>query len=107
MTATEFAEAFHSFYVGRMIGEELSSPFDKGKNHPAALLMQKYGAKMNDLLNACFSREYLLMKRNSFVYIFRLIRVNPLFIYGLIDLISTFPILSICCYLYLAVVSSA
>jgi hypothetical protein len=36
ITANEFAEAFQSFTVGRRTAEELSIPFDKSKNHPAA-----------------------------------------------------------------------
>ncbi|KAJ4843034.1 transcription factor [Turnera subulata] len=68
----EFAEAFQSFHVGRDIGNELSTPFDKTKNQPAALATQKYGVGKMELLNSCFSREYLLMKRNAFVYIFKL-----------------------------------
>nr|KYP53996.1 Pleiotropic drug resistance protein 1 [Cajanus cajan] len=72
VTVTQFAEAFQSFHVGRRIGEEFSTPFDKSKNHPAALTTKKYGVDKKELLKANISREYLLMKRNSFVYIFKL-----------------------------------
>ncbi|KAI4355695.1 hypothetical protein L6164_004443 [Bauhinia variegata] len=72
VTVTEFAEAFQSFQVGRIIGEELAVPFDKNKNHRAALTTEKYGVNKKELLKANFSREYLLMKRNSFVYVFKL-----------------------------------
>ncbi|KAK3411003.1 hypothetical protein EUGRSUZ_J03025 [Eucalyptus grandis] len=72
VTVREFAEAFQSFYVGRKLGDELSIPFDKSKNHPAALTTKKFGVGMNNLLKACISREFLLMKRNSFVYIFKI-----------------------------------
>ncbi|KAF7843299.1 pleiotropic drug resistance protein 1-like [Senna tora] len=72
VTVEEFAEAFQSFHVGRAIGDELAVPFDKRKNHPAALTKGKYGISKMELLKANFSREYLLMKRNSFVYIFKL-----------------------------------
>ncbi|KAL5729458.1 transcription factor [Ranunculus cassubicifolius] len=67
-----FAEAFLSFHVGRKIGDELSTPYDKSKSHPAALTTTKYGLSKMELLKACASREYLLMKRNSFVYIFKM-----------------------------------
>ncbi|KAK7349162.1 hypothetical protein VNO77_06307 [Canavalia gladiata] len=69
---TQFVEAFQPFHVGRRIGEELAIPFDKSKNHPAALTTKRYGVNKKELLKANFSREYLLMKRNSFVYIFKL-----------------------------------
>jgi hypothetical protein len=75
VTVNEFAEAFQSLSVGRRVIEELSIPFDKTKNHPAALVNKKYGAGKMDLLKANFSREYLLMKRNSFVYIFKIFQV--------------------------------
>ncbi|KAI5600727.1 hypothetical protein BDE02_01G044500 [Populus trichocarpa] len=78
VTVNEFAEAFQSVSVGRRIIEELSIPFDKTKNHPAALVNKKYGAGKMDLLKANFSREYLLMKRNSFVYIFRISQLTIL-----------------------------
>ncbi|MED6170988.1 transcription factor [Stylosanthes scabra] len=72
VTANEFSEAFQSFHVGSKIGDELAVPFDKTKNHPAALAANKYGISKKELLKANFSREYLLMKRNSFVYIFKI-----------------------------------
>lgn len=76
VTANEFAEAFQCFHVGRGIGDELAVPFDKRKNHPSALATDKYGANKKELLKANFSREYLLMKRNAFVYIFKLSQVG-------------------------------
>lgn len=76
MTVAQFAEAFQSFHVGRRIGEELAIPFDKSKSHPAALSTKKYSASKKELLKANFSREFLLMKRNSFVYIFQLSQVR-------------------------------
>ncbi|KAI4355696.1 hypothetical protein L6164_004444 [Bauhinia variegata] len=72
VTVREFADSFQSFQVGRIIGEELAVPFDKNKNHRAALKTKKYGVSNKELLKANFSREYLLMKRNSFVYVFKL-----------------------------------
>ncbi|KAK7245301.1 hypothetical protein RIF29_40140 [Crotalaria pallida] len=72
ITSEEISEAFKSFHVGRSIGDELSTEFDKSKSHPAALTTKMYGVGKLELLKACLSREYLLMKRNSFVYIFKL-----------------------------------
>ncbi|XP_056166149.1 pleiotropic drug resistance protein 1-like isoform X1 [Syzygium oleosum] len=76
VTVREFVEAFQSFHVGRKLGDELSTPFDKSKNHPAALTTKRFGVGMKDLLKACISREYLLMKRNSFVYIFKITQLT-------------------------------
>lgn len=71
----DFAVAFHSFHVGQKLREELSIPFDKSKSHPAALTKTKYGASKMDMFKACAAREFLLMKRNSFVYVFRALQV--------------------------------
>ncbi|XP_052206566.1 pleiotropic drug resistance protein 1-like isoform X2 [Diospyros lotus] len=75
VTVKEFAEAFQSFHVGRKRGDELAVPFDKAKSHPSALTTKKYGINKKELLKACTSREYLLMKRNSFFYIFRMVQL--------------------------------
>ncbi|XP_074572219.1 ABC transporter G family member 39-like [Curcuma longa] len=71
----EFAEAFQSFHIGRKLGEELGVEFDRQRNHPAALATSKYGISKMELLKACISREWLLMKRNSFVYIFKVVQL--------------------------------
>jgi hypothetical protein len=43
--------------VGRRIADELSIPFDKTRNHPAALATKQYGVGMLDLIKANLSRE--------------------------------------------------
>lgn len=75
----EFAREFKSFHVGEELRNKLANPFDKSKNHPAALATRKYGSCNKDLLKTCFSRELLLLKRNLFVYISKLILVSCLF----------------------------
>ncbi|CAI9094458.1 OLC1v1030203C1 [Oldenlandia corymbosa var. corymbosa] len=72
---SKFAEAFQSFHVGRKLADELAVAFDKSKSHPAALNTQKYGTSKMELLKACMSREFLLMKRNSFVYAFAMFKL--------------------------------
>ncbi|KXG32868.1 ABC transporter G family member 36 [Sorghum bicolor] len=71
VSVKEFATAFKSFHTGRAIANELAVPFDKSKGHPAALTTTRYGVSGKELLKANIDREILLMKRNSFVYIFR------------------------------------
>nr|QVT92310.1 ABC transporter [Salvia miltiorrhiza] len=75
VSVDEFSEAFWSFHVGREIGDHLSVPFDKAKSHPAALTTHKYGLTQIQVLKANISREFLIMKRNSPVYIFRMIQL--------------------------------
>ncbi|KAF8736814.1 hypothetical protein HU200_014297 [Digitaria exilis] len=72
----EFAEAFQSFHIGEAIRNELAVPFDKSTSHPAALKTSKYGASMKELLKANIDREILLLKRNSFVYIFKAVQLT-------------------------------
>lgn len=68
---TKFAEAFRSYSTGKNLSEELDIPFDRRYNHPAALSTSKYGAKKTQLLKTGFDWQLLLMKRNSFIYIFK------------------------------------
>ncbi|XP_050238266.1 pleiotropic drug resistance protein 1-like [Mercurialis annua] len=75
VSVKEFAEVFQSFHIGKKLGDELATPFDKSKCHPAALTTKNYGLSKKLLLKACISRELLLMKRNSFVYIFKMAQI--------------------------------
>ncbi|CAH1425576.1 unnamed protein product [Lactuca virosa] len=76
VTVNEFAQAYESFHVGRRLANELAIPFDKSKSHPAALTDKKFGLSKKELLKACLDREILLIKRNSFVYIFKLSQIT-------------------------------
>ncbi|XP_065867144.1 pleiotropic drug resistance protein 2-like isoform X1 [Euphorbia lathyris] len=76
VSVSEFSQAFDSFHIGEQISEELRVPFDKSRTHPAALVKKKYGIPNWELLKACFSREWLLMKRNSFLYIFKTFQIT-------------------------------
>ncbi|GAU15123.1 hypothetical protein TSUD_08610 [Trifolium subterraneum] len=71
VTVKDFAEAFQLFHIGQKLGDELANPFDKSKGHVNILTTKKYGVNKKELLKACASREFLLMKRNSFVHIFK------------------------------------
>ncbi|KAG6706402.1 hypothetical protein I3842_07G220900 [Carya illinoinensis] len=72
VTVKDFAKAFRSFHIGCKLDDELATPFNKSKSHPAVLTANKYGVSKKELLRACVWREFLLMKRNSFVYIFKI-----------------------------------
>ncbi|XP_075104943.1 pleiotropic drug resistance protein 1-like [Nicotiana tabacum] len=76
ITSKEFAETYQSFHVGRKLANELAASYDKSKSHPAALTTQKYGIGKKELLRICTEREFLLMKRNSFVYIFKFTQLS-------------------------------
>lgn len=76
VSTKEFAEAFQSFHIGQTLGDQLATSFDKSKGHPAALTTKEFGVSKKELLKACIARELLLMKRNSFVYIFKMTQVS-------------------------------
>ncbi|CAL9107922.1 unnamed protein product [Musa textilis] len=78
ISVSEFVQLFKSFHVGKQLSEELSVPYDKSRAHPAALTTEKYGISNWELLKACLSREWLLMRRNSFVYVFKTFQITVL-----------------------------
>ncbi|CAL8161729.1 unnamed protein product [Prunus armeniaca] len=76
ISVTEFAHAFNSFHIFQKLSEDLRVPYDRSSVHHAALVRGKYGISHWELFKACFSREWLLMKRNSFVYIFKTTQIT-------------------------------
>ncbi|XP_078447765.1 pleiotropic drug resistance protein 2-like [Wolffia australiana] len=71
ISVDEFVHAFDSFKAGQQLRRGLSTAYDKSKTHPAALSKNKYGAPKWEIFKACLEREWLLMKRNSFVFVFK------------------------------------
>lgn len=71
----EFAKRFKRFHVGLRLENELSVPYDKARSHKAALVFKKYSVPKSELLKANFDKEWLLIKRNSFVYVFKTVQI--------------------------------
>ncbi|RDX65618.1 ABC transporter G family member 39, partial [Mucuna pruriens] len=71
INAPEFVAYFNNFGMGQQLSQELQVPYDRAKTHPAALVKDKYGISKLELFKACFAREWLLMKRSAFIYIFK------------------------------------
>ncbi|KAJ4976200.1 hypothetical protein NE237_001306 [Protea cynaroides] len=71
VSVDEFREKFKTFHVGQKLDEELSDPYDKSQSHKNALSFSLYSLSKWELFKACMGREYLLMRRNSFVYVFK------------------------------------
>eukprot|EP00850_Spirogloea_muscicola_P013086 SM000087S23368 [mRNA] locus=s87:336767:345436:+ [translate_table: standard] len=69
------ARAFADYEPGRMLREELRQPFDKQLSHPAALVHGRYGLNRKELFLALFAREWTLMKRDAFLYVFKTAQV--------------------------------
>jgi hypothetical protein len=76
VSVTQFAERFKAFHVGVHLTEDLATPYDKELSHKAALTFDRYGVSNMELFKANFSKEFLLMKRQSFVHIFKSCQVT-------------------------------
>ncbi|XP_050210478.1 pleiotropic drug resistance protein 2-like [Mercurialis annua] len=76
VSASEFSQQFKSVHIGQKLSDELRVPFDRSSAHPAALEKEKYGISNMELFKACFAREWLLMKRSSFIYIFKTTQIT-------------------------------
>ncbi|KAF5747819.1 pleiotropic drug resistance protein 2-like [Tripterygium wilfordii] len=76
ISVPDFVQGFQSFHIGQQLASDLRVPYDKSRAHPAALVKDKFGITNWELLKACFDREWLLMKRNSFVYIFKTTQIT-------------------------------
>ncbi|KAK8477807.1 hypothetical protein V6N11_008340 [Hibiscus sabdariffa] len=72
---SEFASRFKSFHVGMKLHSQLSVPFDKSRGHKAALAFKKYSVSRMELIKACWDKEWLLIKRNSFIYVFKTVQI--------------------------------
>ncbi|CAI8611938.1 unnamed protein product [Vicia faba] len=75
VTVTEFANRFKNFHVGMQLKNEVSISFDKSTGHKAALVFKKYTVPTVGLLKAGWDKEWLLIKRNSFLYIFKTVQI--------------------------------
>ncbi|XP_042520973.1 pleiotropic drug resistance protein 3-like isoform X1 [Macadamia integrifolia] len=75
VSVDEFCENFKAFHIGKTLDEELSVPYDKSRSHKNALSFNLYSLSKWELFKACMSKEYLLMRRNSFVYVFKSIQL--------------------------------
>lgn len=61
--------------MGKSLKKQLSVPFNKRKIHKSALVFSKQSVPTLELLKTSFSKEWLLMKRNSFIYVFKIVQV--------------------------------
>lgn len=66
VSVNQFSKKFKAFKMGKKLDEELSKPYDKSQCHKDVLSFSKYSLSKWELFKACMTREYLLMRRNSF-----------------------------------------
>lgn len=77
VSADMFAKNFQEFPTGIVLNEELSKPFLKTELHKSALAFSIYSSGKWEIFKACLAREWLLMKRNSYLHIFKSAQVMP------------------------------
>ncbi|KAJ8755903.1 hypothetical protein K2173_024448 [Erythroxylum novogranatense] len=75
VSVPEFSEMFKRFHLGIHLQKELTVPFDKSQCHRASLVFDRYSVPTMQLLKACWDKEWLLMKRNSIVYVSKTIQI--------------------------------
>ncbi|KAJ0959893.1 hypothetical protein J5N97_000327 [Dioscorea zingiberensis] len=76
ISAKEFRGAFQLFHIGRILKDELQTPFDRSKNHPAALATSRFGVGKTKLLESLLRERVLADERgNAFVYIYKLFQL--------------------------------
>ncbi|XP_076916108.1 ABC transporter G family member 31-like [Bidens hawaiensis] len=75
ISVSKISEAYKNSTYGKLLESSLSVPFDKSKSHVSALRKRRYGVSKWKLFRACFSREFVLIKRHRFLYIFKTIQV--------------------------------
>ena len=75
VSVDKFESIFKEFHLGRKQDEELSLPFNKSESSRNALTFSVYSLGKWDLFKACLAREWLLMKQNSFIHVFKSLQV--------------------------------
>lgn len=90
VSVDHLSKKFKACLIGQKLDEELSSPYDKSQSHKNALSFNIYSLPKWELFRACMTREWLLMKRNSFVYIFKATQVAMTFLNIFICIISSY-----------------
>ncbi|KAM6568607.1 hypothetical protein CsatB_016592 [Cannabis sativa] len=83
ISVSEFSNSFKSFHIGQQLLNDLKVPYDKSKVPKTALTTNKYGISNWELFKACFSREWLLMKHNYFIYAFKIAQITIMSIIAL------------------------
>lgn len=71
VTVEELSNKFEESPVGKDLKAELLMPEDRSEHSKGALTFDVYSLKKWELFKACLAREWLLMKRNSFVHVFK------------------------------------
>ncbi|XVF38963.1 hypothetical protein REPUB_Repub20aG0148300 [Reevesia pubescens] len=75
VSVDQFIKRFKECHIGQNLDEALSKPFHRSESHRNALSFKSYSLSKWELFKACSMRELLLMKRNSFTYVFKSVQL--------------------------------
>ncbi|KAI7979754.1 Pleiotropic drug resistance protein 3 [Camellia lanceoleosa] len=75
ISADMFSKKFKESDFGKKLDDELSKQFMKSQSHKNAISFSIYSLSKWALFRACISRELLLMRRNSFIYVFKSVQL--------------------------------
>lgn len=95
-----FSKKFKESPLVKKLDEELLVASDKSKSHKNAISFSVYSLSRWELFKACMSRELLLMRRNSFLYIFKTTQVIIFSFTSFIQLFSVSPLFLISAYFF-------
>ncbi|XP_038702840.1 pleiotropic drug resistance protein 3-like [Tripterygium wilfordii] len=74
-TADMFSRQFKETRLAKKLDKELAEPYYKSETHQSAVSYNVNSVSKWELFKACMSREFLLMKRNSFIHVFKTIQL--------------------------------
>ncbi|KAK9673340.1 hypothetical protein RND81_12G161600 [Saponaria officinalis] len=75
ISVDDFCEKFRASPIGMSLLEEVSQSHVKTEADENAIAFCKFSLPKWELFKACLSREFLLMRRNSFIYIFKTLQL--------------------------------
>ncbi|TYI07196.1 hypothetical protein ES332_A10G210600v1, partial [Gossypium tomentosum] len=75
VSVNQFIQKFKECKIGVSLEKELSDPLEKTQSRRDSLSFKRYSLSKWELFKACLRREFLLMKRNSFLYVFKTLQL--------------------------------
>ncbi|KAK8939518.1 Pleiotropic drug resistance protein 3 [Platanthera guangdongensis] len=78
VTTDNFCKKFQSSNIGKELAKELAKLHDTAHSHENVVSFNPHSITKWELFKTCMDREFLLLKRNSFVYIFKTVQITIL-----------------------------
>ncbi|XP_057840627.2 ABC transporter G family member 35-like isoform X2 [Cryptomeria japonica] len=75
ISVKEFADMYKRFREDRRLSRKLSVPDNKVSRRKQSPILSKSLIPKMEIFKICFAKEWLLLKRNSFIYIFKAVQI--------------------------------